>query len=131
MEHSAPEAEPKRRITVLQWMFIAIITCTVTLISVRQFNAAKPQLDIKNTGSTAVTVLHGGDTLIVKPGQTWHFRFWPGDAITSHAEDPTVPSQTMILERRGMEPGMLSTVPVEVRFDETSKDIVLEYTGYE
>lgn len=112
-------------------MFIAIITCTVTLVAVRQFNAAKPQLDIKNTGSTAVTVLHSGDTLVVQPGQTWHFRYWPGDAITIHAEDPTVPSQTMTLERRGMEPGMLSTVPVEVRVDATSKEIVFEYTGYD
>ena len=93
----------------------------------QRFNAARPQLDIKNTGATPVTVQHSGESFVVQPGQTWHIRFREGDALILHAgETVAAPSQTVTLERRGMESGMLSRVPVEVRVEGTT-NIVFEY----
>ena len=126
-----PTTTPKKRkqIPFWQWALIGIITCSLTLVAVQRVNAAKPQLDIKNSGTTPITVVHRGNTIVIAPGQTWHFRFWPGDSATLHAgETVAAPSRTVTLERTGMESGMLSTVPVEVRV-EGGSNILFEYSG--
>ena len=129
MEQPTQTPKTKSKIPILRWVLIGCMTFTLTLFAVRRFNAAKPQLDIKNSGATPITVVHRGNTILMAPGQTWHFRFWPGDPVTLHAgETVAAPSRTVTLERKGMESGMLSTVPVDVRVEGAS-NIVFEYTG--
>lgn len=129
MEQPAQTPKPKLKIPLHQWLLIGCLTCFLTLIAVRRFNAYRPQLDIKNSGSIPITVVHRGETLVIRPGQTWHLRFSENDPMRLHAgESVAAPSRTISLERRGMEPGMLSTVPVEVRVEGTS-NIVFEYVG--
>lgn len=49
--------------------------------------------------------------------------------MTLHAGDSlSAPSRTVTLEGQGMESGMFSRVPVEVRAEGTS-NIVIEYVG--
>ena len=129
MEQPTQTPKPKLKVSLLQWLLIGCITSTLTLFAVRRFNAFRPQLDIKNSGSIPITVVHRGDTLVIGPGQTWHLRFSQNDPMTLHAgESVAAPSRTISLERRGMESGMLSRVPVEVRVEGTT-NIVFEYSG--
>ena len=129
MEQPAQTPKPKLKVSITQWLLIGCITFTLTLFAVQRFNAARPQLDIKNTGATPVTVQHSSESFVVQPGQTWHIRFREGDALILHAgETVAAPSRTVTLERRGMVPGMLPRVPVEVRV-EGGTNIVFEYSG--
>jgi len=124
-----PAQTPKAKISLLRWVVIGWITFTLTLFAVQRFNAAKPQLDIKNTGGTSVTVQHRSDSFVVQPGQTWHIRFRPGDALTLHAGEALAAlSRTVALESRSIQSGMLPRVAVEVRVEGTT-NIVFEYSG--
>ena len=129
MEQPTQTPKPKSKISLLQWLLIGGITITLTLFAVHWFNSVKPQLDIKNTGATPVAVQHRDNFFVIQPGQTWHIRFFEGDALVLHAGATVeAPSRTVTLERRGMESGILSTVPVEVRVGGTA-NIVFEYSG--
>ena len=115
MEQPTKTPKATSKIPLHRWLLIGIITLTLTLFAVQRFNTLKPQLDIKNTGGTPVTVQHRGDSFVVQSGQTWHIRFRPGETMILHAgETVAAPSRTVILERRGLQSGMLSRVPVEV-----------------
>lgn len=129
MENTQPTPAGRKQNPLLLWTSIVTVGCAVTLIVMQQFKAAKPQLDIKNTGQTVVTVLHRGDSSVIQPGQTWHFRFNAGDTLTIHAGDSvSAPSRTVTLDRRDVGSDMPSRVPVEVRVEGVT-NIVFEYSG--
>lgn len=108
---------------------IAFTTALLTWLAVQWSGRAKPQLDLKNTGATVVRVRHGGNSFVMKPGQTWHLRFWPGTAITLHAgESDAAPSRTVTLEKRNMQSGNPSIVAAEARV-ENGTNILFEYVG--
>lgn len=100
------------------WLFIAAVVLPTFVV---QYNIrTKPQLDIKNTGTTSVTIRHRSDTFVVQSGQTWHLRLRPGEALTIHAGDTTsAPSKTITLESRGLQPGRPPRIPIEVRAEGT------------
>ncbi len=129
MEPTTPTPEPKPKIPLVRWLLIAFITAMLTWFAVQWSGRAKPQLDLKNTGTTAVRVRRGGDSFVMKPGQTWHLRFWPETSITLYAgETEAAPSRTVTLEKRNMQPGNPGTVAAEVRA-ENGTNIVFDYAG--
>ena len=108
---------------------IAFITAPLTWLAVQWSGRARPQLDLKNTGTTAVMLRRGSDSFVMQPGQTWHLRFWPGTAITLHAgETVAVPARTVTLEKRDLQPGNPSRVAAEVRV-ENGTNLVFDYAG--
>lgn len=64
-----------------------------------------PDLEVKNTGMNAVTLVFKGGTFLSQPGQTWKNRFYPGDTITLRAsESVDAPSRTVTLPERNPKP---------------------------
>jgi hypothetical protein len=65
----------------------------------------RPQLDVKNVGTTAVTFSFEGHDFVTEPGQSWHMRFSAGDTLTIRArQDGDAPSQTVKLPERNPKP---------------------------
>lgn len=47
----------------------------------RRHLEARPQLHVKNTGTTAVLLRLGKERVVDQPGEDWGFRFAPGDSL--------------------------------------------------
>jgi hypothetical protein len=112
---------------MVMWFFVIAIAATLTTLAI-QGGRPTPQLDIRNSGTTPVTIKHRSDSLLLQSGQTGHLRFRLGETLTVHAGDTSAaPSKTIPLESRGLQPGSPPRVPVEVRAEGT--DIHFIYTA--
>jgi hypothetical protein len=112
---------------MVMWFFVVAIAVTLTTLAIQR-GRPTPQLDIKNSGTTPVTIKHRSDSLLLQSGQTGHLRFRPGETLTVHAGDTTAfPSKTITLESRGIQPGSPPRVPVEVRAEGT--EVHFTYTA--
>jgi hypothetical protein len=74
-----------------------------------------PTLEVRNTGTKAVTIGFKGETFVAQPGKTWHMRFYGGDTLTLRAGDAVdAPSITVSLP--GSNPKPWSRNPIAQRW---------------
>jgi hypothetical protein len=65
----------------------------------------QPDLRIKNTGTSAVTVSFKGGDFAIQPGETWRNRFYGGDTVTIRAGEAfDAPARTVSLPERNPKP---------------------------
>ena len=69
----------------------------------------KPDLEVKNTGTNAVTIAFKGGTFVTPPGESWRNFFFAGDTLTVRASQPAdAPAQTLKLPERNPKPWSLN-----------------------
>ena len=105
---------------------VAAIGVVVTLMFLIFRNTSRPQLDVTNTGSTAVSARHGSDEFVVQPAQTWALRYSVGDSLTL-AEDVASKSKTVVLDREGRGIGM-RPVKFKAEVNADGRDISFRFT---
>lgn len=93
-------ATKRRRFSLITVAAIAGVALVVTLMVMSSRNASRPQLNVTNTGSTAVSARHGSDEFIIQPAQTWDLRYSVGDSLTLFVIE-TSKSRTVVLDREG------------------------------
>ena len=94
-----------------------------------------PTLEVKNTGTNAVTLSYKGENFLSQPGQTWKMRFYGGETLTLRAgEAVDAPSITVTLPERNPKPWMLNPIvqiwTAEVNADDP-KNIRVENRRFE
>jgi hypothetical protein len=83
-----------------------VVMCVIPIsLSVILPSRWRPQLDVKNVGTTAVTFSFAGHDFVTQPGESWHMRFSAGDTLTIRAgQGADAPSQTVKLPERNPKP---------------------------
>lgn len=132
-----PGPNPPRRTKPALWFGgMAILICAAVIISQWVLPSRwRPQLEVKNTGTNAVTISfkgYRGGPFVTQPGETWHMRFSAGDTLNLQAGDG--PAQTIQLPARNPKPWSLHPIAqrwtAEVNADDP-KNIRLENRRFE
>ena len=96
------EHSTTRRRTVHVKIGVFVVFALVVISWVMMYrNASRPQLDLTNTGSIAVSAQRASDSFVVHPGQTWVFRYSVGDSLMLFVVRDANKSKTVQLDRAG------------------------------
>jgi hypothetical protein len=97
--------ENKKSTTSRNTGILIVVAAIAGIIWMSARNTTRPQLNVTNTGSTAVSARHGSDEFVIQPAQSWALRYSVGDTLTLSVAAASK-SQTVELEREGRGIGM-------------------------
>lgn len=106
-----PSSSPGNNIT--SKLVIAVCVAVAAAIGILWILPPRwqPDLRIKNTGTSAVTVSFKGGNFAIQPGETWRNRFYGGDTLTIRAgEAADAPARAVSLPERNPKPWTFNPV---------------------